>query len=152
VQSLSCGLERITEIDKDPPRAQMVYTFPGSWCGVPTIVGHFLIQSVRAVHGFIVLDIANPAKPVEVSRLTLTKTYGSHWTGWDPKTQRLVVTSGNSPDDRLYLLKLDQNTGGLSVDDAFRDTDGKVGFSFAERQWPHGWKGSGSPHGAVFSR
>jgi 56kDa selenium binding protein (SBP56) len=152
VQSLSCGLERITEIDKDPPRAQMVYTFPGSWCGVPTIVGHFLIQSVRAVHGFIVLDIANPAKPVEVSRLTLTKTYGSHWTGWDPETQRLVVTSGNSPDDRLYLLKLDQNTGGLSVDDAFRDTDGKVGFSFAERQWPHGWKGSGSPHGAVFSR
>ena len=152
VQSLSCGLERITDLDKDQPHAHMVYTFPGSWCGVPTIVGHYLIQSVRAVHGFIVLDIANPAKPLEVSRLTLTQTYGSHWTGWDPKTQRLVVTSGNSPDDRLYLLKLDQNSGALSVDDAFRDTDGKVGFSFAERQWPHGWKGSGSPHGAVFSR
>src|SRR4029077_5553364 len=87
-------------------------------------------------HGFIVLDIANPAKPVEVSRLTLTKTYGSHWTAWDPETQRLVVTSGNSPDDRLYLLKLDQNTGGLSVDDAFRDTDGKVGFSFCGPQVP----------------
>jgi hypothetical protein len=66
--------------------------------------------------------------------------------------QRLVVTSGKSPDDRLYLLKLDPNTGALSVDDAFRDTDGKVGFSFADREWPHGWKGSGSPHGAVFSR
>jgi hypothetical protein len=152
VQSLSCGLERITEIDKDQPRAQMVYTFPGSWCGVPTIVGHYLVQSVRAVHGFIVLDLANPAKPVEVSRLTLSKTYGSHWTGWDPNTQRLVVTSGNSPDDRLYLLKLDQKTGGLSVDETFRDTDGKVGFSFANREWPHGWKGAGAPHGAVFSR
>ena len=152
VQSLSCGLERITEIDKDQPRAQMVYTFPGSWCGVPTIVGHYLVQSVRAVHGFIVLDLANPVKPVEVSRLTLSNTYGSHWTGWDPTTQRLVVTSGNSPDDRLYLLKLDQKTGALSVDETFRDTDGKVGFSFAERQWPHGWKGSGAPHGAVFSR
>jgi len=152
VQSLSCGLERITGLDKDQPHAQMVYTFPGSWCGVPTIVGHYLIQSVLAVHGFIVLDIANPAKPVEVSRLTLTKTYGSHWTAWDPETQRLVVTSGKSTDDRLYLLKLDQNSGALSVDGTFRDTDGKVGFSFAERQWPHGWKGSGSPHGAVFSR
>ena len=66
--------------------------------------------------------------------------------------QRLVVTSGNSPDDRLYLLKLDQNTGALSVDATFRDTDGKVGFSFANREWPHGWKGAGAPHGAVFSR
>jgi hypothetical protein len=24
--------------------------------------------------------------------------------------------------------------------------------SFADREWPHGWKGSGLPHGVVFSR
>lgn len=152
VQSLSCGLQRITGINTDEPKAQLVYTFPGSWCGVPTIVGHYLIQSVLAVHGLVVLDIANGSKPVEVSRVKLTDTYHAHWTGWDPKTQRVVVTSSLAAEDRLYLLKLDSNTGTLTVDDSFRDSDGKVGFSFAERQWPHGWKGAGAPHGAVFSR
>jgi hypothetical protein len=50
------------------------------------------------------------------------------------------------------LLKLDQSIGALSVDTDFRDTDGKPGFSFAEREWPHGWKGAAQPHGAVFTR
>jgi hypothetical protein len=49
-------------------------------------------------------------------------------------------------------LRLDARTGALTVDDGFRDTDGQVGFSFAERKWPHGWTGAGLPHGAVFSR
>jgi hypothetical protein len=37
------------------------------------------------------------------------------------------------------------------MDGAFHDADGKPGFNFADRGSPHGWKGSGSPHGAVFS-
>jgi hypothetical protein len=152
VQSLSCGLERITSVNTDEPTAKLVYTFPGSWCGVPTIVGHYLIEGALATHELIALDISNGAKPVEVSRLKMGDTYFAHWTGWDPKTQRLVVTSGRKADDRLYLVKLDTNTGALSLDETFRDTDGKVGFDFVGRQWPHGWKGSGLPHGAVFSR
>jgi hypothetical protein len=152
VQTLGCGIERITGVDQAEPRSTLVYTFPGNWCGVPTIVGHTLIQSVPAIHGFIVLDIANGAAPKEVSRLALSDVYYPHWTAWDPKTERLVATSGHTPEDRLYLLKLDPNTGALTVDEAFRDLDGKPGFSFAEREWPHGWKGVGAPHGAVFSR
>ncbi|MGA7925152.1 MAG: hypothetical protein WCA20_04040 [Candidatus Sulfotelmatobacter sp.] len=155
VQTLGCGLERIFEVNTDQPKSQLVYTFPGNWCGVPTIAGHYLVQSAGAMHGLIVLDIANPGNPVEVSRLKLGDTYRPHWTGWDPKTQRLVVTSSMGSaeyTERLYLLKLDPATGALTLDDAFRDTDGKIGFSFANRQWPHGWNGSGLPHGAVFSR
>ena len=151
VQTLGCGIQRITNIDTDAPQAKLVFTFPGNWCGVSTIVGRYLIQSVPAIHGFIVLDIAE-AQPREVSRLTLSDVYNPHWTAWDPKTQRVVVTSGSTPADRMYLLKLDQATGALSVDDAFRDQDGKAGFSFAERAWPHGFKGVGAPHGAVFTR
>jgi len=52
----------------------------------------------------------------------------------------------------MYLLKLNEATGALSVDDAFRDADGQPGISFAKRAWPHGWTGEGAPHGAVFSR
>ena len=152
VQSLSCGLQRVTGFETDAPKVKLVYAFPGQWCGVPTIVGHYLVQSVRTLHGLIVVDISNGEKPVEVSRLILGESYQAHWTGWDPKTQRLVVTSGKNLEDRLYLVKMDPNTGALTLDESFRDTDGKVGFSFADRQWPHGWKGSGAPHGAVFSR
>lgn len=153
VQSLGCGIERITGIATDSPSAKLVHTFPGNWCGVPSIVGHYLVQSVPAVHGFIVLDIADPAHPVEVSRLKISDGYAPHWTAWDPKTQRLVITPGGGGDDnRLYLLKLDAKTGALSIDADFRDTDGRAGFSFDERVWPHGWKGTGMPHGAVFSR
>src|SRR5262249_24113716 len=66
VQSLGCGLERITGIETATPQSKLVHTFPGNWCGVPTVVGHYLIQSVPAVHGFVVLDIAEAARPVEV--------------------------------------------------------------------------------------
>ena len=155
VQTLGCGLERITGLNTGEPRSQLVYTFPGNWCGVPTIAGHYLVQSAGATHGLIVLDITNSAKPVEVSRLKLSDSYQPHWTAWDPTTQRVVVTSSmwpGAPLERLYLMKLDPATGALTLDDAFRDTDGKMGFSFANRQWPHGWNGSGLPHGAVFSR
>jgi hypothetical protein len=149
VQTLGCGIERITGMKTDQPESQLVYTFPGNWCGVPTIVGHYLVQSVPATHGLIVLDIANGEKPVEVSRLKISDTFEPHWTSWDAKTQRLVVT-GREP--RLFMMKLDQATGAVTTDDTFHDAQGKAGFNFADQQWPHGWKGSGLPHGVVFSR
>ena len=149
VQTLGCGIERITGIKTDDPRSQLVHTFPGNWCGVPTIVGHFLIQSVPATHGLVVLDITNGAEPVEVARLKFNDTFEPHWTGWDTKASRLVVT-GSEP--RLYLLKLNEQTGALSLDEAFHDTGGKPGVSFDNRQWPHGWTGTGTPHGVVFTR
>ena len=152
VQTLSCGIQRITGIATATPTATLVHTFPGNFCGVPTITSHYLIQSVPAIHGLIVLDIADPQRPKEVSRITLGARYDAHWTGWDAKAKRLVVTSGRDPEDRLFLLKLDEATGAIAVDERFRDVDGKPGFSFAARAWPHNWTGSVTPHGAVFSR
>lgn len=149
VQTLGCGIERITDIATDEPKSKLVWTFPGSFCGVPTIVGHFLVQSVPVTHGLIVIDIANGSKPVEVARLRLSDGYFPHWTGWDAKTHRLVVTGNES---RLYLLTLDESTGAIAVDTAFHDANGKPGFDFANRAWPQGWTGSGKPHGVVFSR
>lgn len=151
VQTLSCGIQRITGLDTPKPTAKLVHKFPGDFCGVPTIVGRYLVQSVPSMNGFAVLDIGDPAKVREVSRLTIDPDFSPHWTGWDAKAKRLVVTSGKKG-NRLYLLELDDKTGALSIDEGFRDTDGKVGFSFATRQWPHGWAGEGTPHGAVFSR
>jgi len=148
VQTLGCGIERITGLASTPV-ARLVHTFPGNWCGVPTIVGNFLIQSVPAIHGLIALDISNPEKPREVSRLSLSDDFRAHWTGWDAKTKRLVTTGS---ENRLFLVKLDTETGVLSVDAAFKDDNGKPGFDLANRKWPHGWTGTGKPHGVVFSR
>lgn len=151
IQTLSCGMQRVTGMAGPRPVARLVHQFPGSWCGVPTIVGRYLVQSVPAIHGFVVLDIADGDRPVEVSRLTIDDKFDAHWTGWDAKSGRLIVTSEQAG-DRMYLLKLDAATGALSIDESFRDSDGKPGFSFASRAWPHGWAGEGKPHGAVFSR
>jgi 56kDa selenium binding protein (SBP56) len=150
VQTLACGIERITDIGTPDPKSKLVHVFPGSFCGVPTIVSHYLIQSDPLTHGLIVLDIANPYRPVEVSRLFIEDDFFAHWTGWDPRTKRLVVTGGNV--HRLFMVKLDEATGIVSMDTAFHDADGKPGFSFDNRQWPHGWTGSAIPHGVVFSR
>ena len=151
VQTLNCGIERITEVATDHPKSKLVYLFPGSHCGVPTIVGHYLIQSVPIINGLIVLDLTDPSKPVEVSRLALGDGFVPHWTGWDAKAERVVAT-GIGELHRLFMLKFNQQTGTITMDDAFHDADGKAGFNFDNRQWPGGWKGSANPHGVVFSR
>jgi hypothetical protein len=92
VQTYSCGLEHVTGIATDIPKATLVHRFPGGACGVPTIAGHYLIQSVPLIHGLVALDIANPDKPVEVSRISFPGNYLAHWTGWDAASNRLVVT------------------------------------------------------------
>jgi len=151
IQTLACGIERVTGMEGTEPKAQLVYTFPGNWCGVPTIVGRFLVEGIPDIHGFIVLDMSNGSRPREVSRLVISPDYAAHWTGLDRATGRIVVTS-ERPGDRTYLLKLDPQSGTLTIDSAFRDSDGVPGFSFKSRKWPHGWTGTGKPHGAVFSR
>jgi hypothetical protein len=148
VQTLGCGVERITGLSVAPV-AKLVHTFPGNWCGVPTIVGHYFIQSVPAIQGLISLDISNPEKPREVSRISLMDEFRAHWTAWDPKTKRLVTTGSRN---RIFLVKLDTETGALAVDEAFKDEKGRPGFDMANRKWPHGWTGTGKPHGVVFSR
>lgn len=151
VHTLSCGVQRVTGMEGPAPKAKLVHQYPGSWCGVPTIVGRYMVQSVPDIHGFIVLDIADGDRPVEVSRLVIGSDFAAHWTAWDPKSRRLAVTP-EKPGQRMYLLKLDEKSGGLTIDEAFRGPDGKPGFSFAKQSWPHGWAGEGAPHGAVFSR
>ncbi|HEX6772337.1 MAG TPA: hypothetical protein VF126_09950 [Acidobacteriaceae bacterium] len=153
VQTYSCGLEHVTGIATEHPKADFVYQFPGGACGVPTIVGHYLVQSVPLIHGIVALDIANPGKPVEVSRVSFPGDYTAHWTAWDAVTSRIVVTPGPEGVHRVYLVRFDQATGKLAVDDSFRDLeDHQPGFSFDNRSWPQGWTGSAAPHGAVFSR
>jgi hypothetical protein len=150
VQTTGCGIERVTDIASDHPRSKLVWQFPGSFCGVPSIVSHYLIQSVPILHAIVVLDIKNGAQPVEVARVVLDGAIHPHWTGYDATTHRLAVTGYD--EDRLFMLTFDSETGALTVDRAFHDDKGNPGFDFDSRTWPHGWTGSAIAHGVVFSR
>src|SRR3569833_968011 len=101
VQTLGCGIERLTDIAADRPRSKLVYQFPGSACGVPSIVSHYLIQTVPILHGAVVIDLAKPDRPVEVSRLMIDPRLSPHWTGYDPKTHHNTKT--NKKQNRLYM-------------------------------------------------
>ena len=46
IHTLSCGVQRVTGMETSAPKVKLVYQYPGSWCGVPTIVGRFMVQSV----------------------------------------------------------------------------------------------------------
>jgi hypothetical protein len=150
IQTTGCGIERITGIAGDTPHAKLVYQFPGSFCGVPTVVSHYLIQTVRLGHAVVVIDIAHPLHPVEVSRAVIDGVMFPHWSGYDAKTHRIAITGYGEA--RIVMLKFDPDTGAIGMDAAFHDGHGRPGFDLTNRSWPHGWTGTAQAHGVVFSR
>ena len=152
VQTRSCGLHRLTGLDTPSPRAEPVYTFEGGLCGVPIVVDHFWIEAVPAIGGVVVLDVADPARPVKVSQLSLGADQFTHWLAWDEAGGRIVLNSGGQ-DSKLFMLLFDRHTGTATLDNEFRNAGSPTaGFSMSSIDWPHGFHGTGIPHGAVFSR
>jgi len=152
VQTRSCGLHRVFGLDTDKPRTEPVYTFEGGLCGVPIVVGHYWIEAVPAISGVVVLDASNPAKPVSVSQLSLGDNQFTHWLSWDEAGSRIIVNSGGD-DSMLFMLKFDRTTGRVSIDEDFRDANStQPGVNLKDRTFPHGFHGTGLPHGAVFSQ
>ena len=155
VATFTCGLFRVRDIDTANPSAKMVYTFPGgdsehTMCAVPVVVGHYWIQTVPALPGLIALDVSNPEKPVEVSRLQFDSSFMmTHWLAADRNSDRLVITGHEQ--SWLLMARFDQQTGTLSLDQSFREPGSKqVGINFARWDWPHGKTGPAVVHGALF--
>lgn len=153
VNTFTCGLYRIEGLDSAAPTAQFIHAFPGGkgehdMCAVPLVYGKYWIQTAGATNGLIVLDVADPARPKEVSRLSLpSKWHMPHWIGADRKSGRIAVTG--SRDSWLAMLKFDEATGTLSVDEKFGEGGGIV---MDRAAWPHGKQGKAIVHGVVFTR
>jgi hypothetical protein len=98
----------------------------------------------------IALDVSNPAKPVEVSRLVIDSRFPMpHWLAADRKSDRLVLTGDEG--SWVLVARADPNTGKLSLDDSFREPGAAIpGISFDRREWPHGKSGRAIVHGALF--
>lgn len=155
VNTFACGLYRLDGVGTATPAAVHVYSFPKNtaddMCSVPVIVGKYLVQPVAAINGLISLDISDPQKPVEVSRLELDHAYHMpHWLAADAGG-RLVITGAQQ--SWVLMAAVDPETGALSIDERFRDAgaDGP-GVIFGAKPFPHGDSGPAQVHGALFRR
>jgi hypothetical protein len=154
VNTFSCGLYRLIGINSSQPKAEFVYAFPGAGsnqeCGVPVVVGKFWVQTDPSLPGLIALDLSDPAKVVEVSRLVFdTRFSKSHWVAADRRSNRLVVTGGNQ--SWVLLVNLDAKTGKLTLDENWKMSDARgSGIDFDRSVWPHGSSGKANVHGALF--
>lgn len=153
VNTFSCGLFRLDGITSGKPTATFVHAFPfgpadHDMCAVPLVVGKYWIQTVGAINGLVVLDVSDPGRPIEVSRLLLDhKFHAPHWIAADRKSGRIVVTG--MYDSWMAMLTFDELTGRLALDERFGD---RGGIQFDRAEWPHGKSGKAIVHGTVFSR
>lgn len=144
--TFTCGLYRVTEV-ATAPKVEFVYSYPGKWCAVPVVVGKYWVWTVPELRAVVALDVSNPAKPKEVSRLVLGESAEPHWMAKDASGTRLVVnTGGHGGDSRMYLLRINPKTGALS-----RDPQLPV-LEMGTVEVPGIGDVAPRPHGAVFGR
>jgi len=140
VSTFECGLYRLKGLDGDSPGADLVYDFGGARCAVPVQIDSFWIQTV-ALNSLVVLDIADPSKPKEISRIALGQWDWPHWMSIEPQGRRFVLTGYGGLSDRVVLGSIDTQ-GNLVLDDRFGEHDsGEPGLRLDKAR----------PHGAVFS-
>ena len=154
VNTFNCGLYRVAGLEGSNPKAEFVYSFPGAGtkfeCAVPVVVGKFWIQTDPSLSGLIALDISNPAKPLEVSRLVFDKRFEkTHWVAADRSAGRLVVTGNNK--SWVLIVNIDRDSGKLTLDETFKVKGAEhPGVDFDRPSWPHGATGKAFVHGALF--
>lgn len=154
VSTFNCGLYLLDGIEGDQPTGRLVASFPRrerTYCAIPVVAGSYWITTVPAYPGVVSLDISDPARPRELSRLTLEAGDVPHWIALEPSGRRLVITGYGALGSRVLLATFDAATGGLALDQRFRSPGAaRPGFDLLG-PWPHGASGAGRPHGAVFS-
>jgi hypothetical protein len=155
VNTFNCGLYRIVGLQSSDPKAEFIYAFPGAdkqagECAVPVVVGKFWIQTDPSLPGLITLDVSNPSKPLEVSRLIFDKRFSkTHWVAADRNANRLVVTG--SEQSWVLIVNIDGETGRLTLDEHFKEKGADhPGIDFNRPRWPHGASGKAVVHGALF--
>lgn len=158
LHAYGCGVYRVTGIDSDTPGIDNVHTIDtraapaDGWgaCGVPLLIDHYWIVPAGRLNTIIVLDISDPALPVEASRLETGAQFRPHWLASDPGSSRLIVGAEEGGEDRMLMALFDRDTGRLSWDESFRAPDGTPGISFRRDRWPHGDTGPAFAHAALF--
>jgi hypothetical protein len=154
-----CAFYRLTNIGSDNPRLDTVFTLETpeapspdrirGACGIPVIFDHYWLMPAGQLHAVVVLDIANPEAPREVSRLDIAN-FNPHWLARDPRSNRLVLGAEFGGEEGFYLLRFNTGSGRLQFDPVVKG-DGKTGYvSLKDQTWPHGPTGAAWGHAALF--
>lgn len=154
IHTFNCGLYLLKGVEREHPVATFVKSFPGKNCGVPVLTGQYWLQTVPETHALVSVDISDPEHPRDVASLSFGDDEEPHWIAIDGRGTRVVLNSASSAGgNRLFLINFDPKTGALALDERFRDAGAtRAGVRFAGKTWPHGFAGTASPHGTVFSR
>lgn len=154
IHTFSCGLYLLRGAERPEATVTLVHTFEGENCGVPVLTGRFWLQTVPKAHAVVVLDVGDPERPREVSRLVVGADEEPHWISIDRSGRRVVLnSSGGGTGNRLFVLDFDPASGRLTMDERFRDAGSdRPGVTLTGKSWPHGFAGKAVPHGTVFSR
>lgn len=160
LNAYGCAFYRLTAIASDRPQLENVFTLetpplepeervPGS-CGIPVAFGQYWLMPVGKLHAVVVLDIADPSRPREVSRLATRDTFNPHWLARDPRSNRLVLGAEAGGEEGFFLLRFDESAGRLLFDGSL-ESEGQPGFLTLRRDtWPHGASGPAWGHAALF--
>jgi hypothetical protein len=161
LNSYGCGFYRLTNIASDKPTLVNTYTIqvpePATAgdvrgaCSIPVIVGNYWIMPVGRAHTVVVLDISDPAKPKEGSRLDTPADFNPHWLAKDPRSERLVLGAELGGEQGMFILDFNSSTGQLRFDPDIPSPAGKVGYvDLTQQDWPHGSSGPAWGHAALF--
>jgi hypothetical protein len=155
VSTFNCGLYLLNGIGEGKPSARLVASFPrkpGTSCAVPVVAGKYYLITVPAWSAVVSLDVSDPERPREVSRISLGADDVPHWIGIEPNHRRIVITGYRSMRTRVLIARFDEATGALTLDGRFRTAaSAEPGIRMEGVAWPHGGNRAAVPHGAVFS-
>lgn len=161
MNAYGCGFYRLTGIGSPAPKLALVYTLQvpdpvekdgtRGACSIPVIVGDYWIMPVGRAQTVVVLDISNPARPREVSRLATPANFNPHWAATDPRSDRIIIGAELGGEQGMYVLRFDAKTGRLRFDPAIVSASGRMGYIDLEAiDWPHGASGPAWGHAALF--
>lgn len=162
INTYGCGLYRLTDVTSDRPRVANIFTFDASEptndsdyrgaCAVPLLVDDtYWIMPIGRERRVVTLDLADPSKPREVSRLNMPHSFAPHWLARDPRSDRVVLGAHQGGQEGMFILRLEKKTGRLRFDSLIRSPSGRVGYiGLTDQKWPHGPTGPAWAHAGLF--
>ena len=149
-----CGFYRVSEIATDQPQLDLVHALHephAEGCAVAVVAGHYWIVPAAFARSIVSLDVADPAHPVEVSRLRTDSTFYPHWLSADPASDRIVVGSADGGAPRVLVAHVDRATGKLTWDEHFHDAgSARLGVNLDRPELRRGAASHVMGHAALF--
>jgi hypothetical protein len=149
-----CGFYWLSGLETEQPRLDLVHALNephAEGCAVAVVLGHYWIVPAAFARAIVSLDVADPAHPVEVSRLRTDSTFYPHWLSADPASDRIVVGSADGGEPRVLIARVNPSTGLLGWDDRFRDRgSSRRGVNLDRPELRHGSEVHVMGHAALF--